>query len=97
MDHLPERIGGAEVLLCTKLDDRHERTGATKHFGDVTEMPPASGLAICRYEDEDGYYLFGCDEDWNSVSDTWHESLEEAKGQAEFEYKGVSKTWRPPT
>jgi hypothetical protein len=39
------------------------------------------------------YYLFGCDAEWNTVTDTWHKTLEEALEQAEFEYEGVSKTW----
>ncbi|MGQ9547059.1 MAG: hypothetical protein ACUVWS_00380, partial [Roseiflexus sp.] len=54
---------------------------------------PAAGLAICQYEGETSCYLFGCDSDWNAVTDTWHETLEDALDQAEFEYEGVSKTW----
>ena len=34
--------------------------------------------------------IFGCDEGWNAVTDTWHETLEDAKAQAEFEYEGVN-------
>jgi len=37
--------------------------------------------------------LFGCDAEWNSLCDTWHETLEDAKEQAEFEYEGTSNTW----
>jgi hypothetical protein len=37
--------------------------------------------------------LFGCNAEWDSVTDTWHQTLEEAKEQAEFEYEGVSETW----
>ena len=54
---------------------------------------PAAGLAICQYEGETAYYLFGCDDEWNTVTDTWHEALEGALEQAEFEYEGVSRTW----
>jgi hypothetical protein len=53
-----------------------------------------AGLAICQYAGEPYYYLFGCDADWQSVTDTWHETLAEAKAQAEFEYEGVTATWR---
>jgi len=38
-------------------------------------------------------YLFGCDSQWHVQSDTFHDSIEEAMEQAEFEYVGVSKTW----
>lgn len=50
-------------------------------------------MAICQYEGQDDYFLFGCNADWDSVTDTWHQTLEEAKEQAEFEYEGVSETW----
>lgn len=60
-------------------------------------MPgPATGLAICQYDGADAYYLFGCDERWEVVTDTYHLSVEEAKIQAEFEYLGVSETWAKP-
>jgi hypothetical protein len=58
-------------------------------------MRPAAGLAICVYETGDeGFYLFYCDEEWRVVTDTWHETLEDAKSQAEFEYEGVNESWR---
>jgi hypothetical protein len=53
-------------------------------------------LAICRYEGEEAFYLFGCDAEWNPITDTWHPSLEEAQQQAEFEYEGVRDTWQYP-
>lgn len=51
-----------------------------------------AGLAICQYEGEDAFYLFGCDPEWRTVTDTWHQTLDGAKSQAEFEYEGVGKT-----
>ena len=44
-------------------------------------------------EGRDAYYLFYCDAEWEPVTDTWHQTLEAAKGQAEFEYRGVTTTW----
>jgi len=49
-------------------------------------MPAASGLAICRYDNGPGFYLFYCDDAWNEIADTWRETLEAAMAQAEFEY-----------
>jgi hypothetical protein len=40
------------------------------------------------------FYLFGCDSDWNMVTDTLHHTLKEAKEQAESEYVGSLETWR---
>ena len=57
-------------------------------------MGAASGVAICRYPGEDSYYLFYCDSQWNVITDTWHETIEDALQQAEFEYASVSATWQ---
>jgi hypothetical protein len=34
-----------------------------------------------------------CDADWQNVTDTGHQTLDDAKHQAEFEYQEVSNTW----
>lgn len=52
-----------------------------------------AGLAICRYPDQAGFHWFGCDAEWQNVTDTRHETLETAQQQAEFEYEGVGGTW----
>ena len=56
-------------------------------------MGSMAGLAICQYEGEDSFYLFGCDKDWQTITDSWHQTLAEAKRQAEFEYECIGKTW----
>ncbi|WP_052177634.1 hypothetical protein [Methylotenera sp. G11] len=96
MQPVPSTVGGAKVICCTAIDLRHRHTGNTKQIVDGVVLGPTSGLAICQYEGEDAFYLFGCDENWNSLSDTWHETLEDAKEQAEFEYEGTLKTWILP-
>lgn len=83
-------------MLYTPIDERHRHTGNCEQYVAGELMGPAAGLAICQYEGESAFYLFGCDEDWGTVTDTWHQTLEEAKAQAEFEYEGVSATWRRP-
>jgi hypothetical protein len=93
MNPPPESVGHARVLLYTTIDARHHPTGATQHIVDGIVVGPAAALAICRYEDEPGVYLFGCTSDWQVVTDTWHETVEDARDQAEFEYTGVSDTW----
>jgi len=92
----PKEIEGAAVILFTTIDSRHVPTGGCRHVVRGVLEGPASGLAICRYPGDVGYYLFGCDSDWNSVTDTFHETVEQAKSQAEFEYQHVSLTWQNP-
>jgi hypothetical protein len=96
MKKAPNEIGGAKVVLYTSIDERHRDTGNCRQIVAGELMGAAAGLAICQYKGEDSFYLFGCDQDWNTVTDTWHETLEDAKAQAEFEYEGVSATWQKP-
>jgi hypothetical protein len=94
VDHPPKEIGRANVILFTPIDHRHRHTGRCRQIVSGVLQGPAEGLAICQYEGEEGFYLFGCDADWNNITDTWHQTMEEAMKQAEFEYEGVGKTWR---
>jgi hypothetical protein len=93
----PRQLGAAEVITFTTIDSSHRRTGMTRHLIGGRQLGSASGLAIARYADEPGYYLFFCDADWNSFANTWHETVEEAKRAASFEYEGVAQTWRSPS
>jgi hypothetical protein len=93
MRPVPSTIGGATVVCYTPIDSRHRHTGNTKQIVGGVVLGPASGLAICQFSGDSAFYLFGCDREWNSLSDTWHETLEDAKEQAEFEYEGTNSTW----
>ena len=77
---IPHAINGARVICYSPIVARQV-------------MGSTSGLAICRYHAEDCFHLFGCDPDWGIVTDTKHQTLDEAFHQAEFEYAGVSSTW----
>jgi hypothetical protein len=90
---VPERIGGAKLICHTLIDERHRFTGNTRQIVAGKLMGPMAGLAICPYDGDEAFYLFGCDPEWNSLTDTWHQSLDEAKDQAEFEYEGAKWTW----
>ena len=93
MYNVPKIVGGARTLYYTFIDDRHQRTGNTMHVVGGNVIEKINGLAICKYDNDAGYYLFGCDENWDSITDTYHDSVEEAKEQAEFEYLNSFETW----
>ncbi len=96
MINIPQEVGGAKVVLYTPIDERHKHTGNCKQIVAGVLMGAAAGLVICQYEGENSFYLFGCDAKWNTVTDTCHETLEDAMAQAEFEYEGVQATWKKP-
>lgn len=81
------------MIYYSPIDQRHRFTGRCKVIVAGQLMGAMSGLAICPDAGEDGFYLFGCDSEWQVVTDSWHQALDDAKHQAEFEYEGVSKTW----
>lgn len=86
-------IDDARVIRYTRIDARHQHTGNTRQLVADQLLGPASGLAICQYPGDKSFYLFSCDVQWRCLTDTWHESLDDAQHQAEFEYVGVSSTW----
>src|SRR5688572_6898152 len=96
MGEPPELLDGARVLAFAVVDATVVPTGTTTHRIESEVSGPAAGLAIARYDGDEQIYLFYCDLAWQVVSDTCHPSLELAREQAEFEYRGVSArchTW----
>jgi hypothetical protein len=93
MSAVPLFLAGLPVVACARIDGRQQPTGACRHLAHGELLGPAAGLAICRDADG-GFYLFGCDAEWNTVTDTWHQTLDDALRQAEFEYDGVGETWK---
>jgi hypothetical protein len=97
MNPPPETIAGACVLYYSPIDHRHRHTGNCRQIVAGELQGSAAGLAICQYEGENAFYLYGCDSEWHSVTDTWHQTVGEAMCQAAFEYDGVSGTWESRT
>ncbi len=46
-------------------------------------------------EEEDGVYLYHFSSGNNCIADTWHESIEDAKKQAMFEFGVAEEQWSP--
>jgi hypothetical protein len=76
-------------------------TGKTKHFlGTLVEgvprplgpLPPPDWVGIS--EVHEGYLLLHFNAAGSCITDTWHESLEAAKSQAQFEFEIASSDWQ---
>jgi hypothetical protein len=85
---VPSHIDGAEVLQVAFLDGV-KPTGATRHVVNGAEAGDFAALAIARYEQAQGVYLFYCDDAWQTVTDTYHETVDGAIEQARREYGPV--------
>jgi hypothetical protein len=82
------------VLRRLVLKPEHRPTGKTRHYG-ASELPPPSILKVVKYADDQGYYLFYCDMAGEEFTDTYHESLEAALAQAEWEFGVKPAEWEP--
>jgi hypothetical protein len=86
---VPETLDGAHVLKSVDVSAA-VRTFRTRHTVNGQEIEIIDALAIARYETDPGFYLFYCDDDWRVLTDTYHETMESALSQAEFEFGPVS-------
>ena len=68
----PIKLDGAIVLYYTSQDDYGYSIFPNGEIADHYRY-----LAICKYTKDDKYYLFCCDENYEVVSDTLHDSIEE--------------------
>ncbi len=81
----PKIIERANVFCHVILNESHREVHMEKLI---------CGLAIVHYVDTEGFLLFGCDQDWNCVTDTWHETLEDAQAQAAAEHPDLIIRWQ---
>ena len=76
----PRLLDGGKVLLFARLHAGAQRTGRTVHKISGAAAPRLEGLVIIEEATGGPYYLLYCDQDWKSLTDTWHETLKDAKG-----------------
>jgi len=93
MTSCPDTVDDAKVVCYAPVGPRSGYTGRTRHVVAGVVTGQMDGVVIAQYPGENGYYLFGCDSEWHSVTDTWHATLEGALAQASFEYEGVASAW----
>ena len=91
---LIKELDGAQVIKQTKNDGTQKLS--TMYFeekdGTTTEKQ-ITALAIVKYEEENGCYLFMCDIEWDVQDDQQLESVEEAVAWAEKNFDVTQKEW----
>jgi hypothetical protein len=78
-------------LKSVILTDRHKPTGMTSHYLGAEKLSAPYSLIITKYPNDDGVYLMYLDREGKEVTDTFHDTVEEAMEQAKFEF-GVQVT-----
>jgi hypothetical protein len=87
----PSTLDGAAVICVADLTESAP-TGRTRHSVAGLEVGGFASLAIAKYPQDSGFYLFYCDAEWAVITDTYHDSVTKAVDQAEFEFSGVQFT-----
>jgi hypothetical protein len=80
------------TLKRVVLNDQHLRPGRTKHTINGADFPPFVSLEIVQYPNDKSFYLFHITAD-GKIADTWHESVEAAMDQTEFEFAVQRSDW----
>jgi hypothetical protein len=81
-----------QVLFRVPLHpNRHHTTGRTVHYIRGGLAPPPAQLHITEHKG--GYYLLYLAESGDELTDTYHETLESAFEQAEFEFNVRREDW----
>jgi hypothetical protein len=57
--------------------------------GNLLEKVPA--LAMCRYKEDNGVYVFHCNESWEVITDDLFDSIEEAFEQSSLQYNNLKQ------
>lgn len=82
-----------KLLRRIKLKSAHKPTGKTQHFHGDKPLPAPTELRIVQFSSDPGCYLFYCDESGIEMTDTYHDSVQEAMAQAEFEFGIAADEW----
>ena len=84
---------GYTLLRQIKLGPLHRPTRKTRHYQGGKELSDPTELRIIKYLDAPGYYLLYLDSQGVELTDTYHETLESALAQAEWEFQVTPKEW----
>ena len=83
------------LLWKVRLGKGHGATGRTRHFRDGVELPAPAELRIVQYREDGGFYLLYCDAEGVVMTDTYHFTIDDAKAQAEWEFRVKDSEWEP--
>jgi len=84
------------ALKKVTLNERHLHPGRTKHTlideKGAREFPSFTSLVIAQYPGDEGNYLLHICEG-REGTDTWHQNLDDALHQAEWEFGVSPEEW----
>ena len=81
------------TLAVTRPDQKLSSLGTTTHRVGGVVVGEFGSLKVCRYADEGGVYLLYLDPAGNEVTDTFHDEIDGALAQANFEFGITRDAW----
>ena len=82
-----------KVLRRIRLSPQHGPTGNTRHVRGGQPLPPPHELKVVQYPEDEGFYLLHFDARGEELTDTYHESIEDALAQADWEFNVRADEW----
>ena len=89
-------MSGFVALKRVVLGDHHLRPGRTRHTMNGKDFPAFASLEIAQFPNDSGFYLLHICAT-GEVADTWHQTIEDAMHQAEFEFGVRKEEWTTAT
>jgi hypothetical protein len=77
----PNELDGAKVIKCSTNITSND-FGYVEFNDENARYVYITAVAIAKYEDGEGYYIFSCDLNWTVIGDLYFFSLEEAETYA---------------
>jgi hypothetical protein len=87
LTYIPKIIGGAKTLFIAKSE-----IGFDAVIRDNREIA-IEYISVCQYDPEEGLYLFGCDKDFNTHTDFYYDTVEDALDDAKRIYHIENIEW----
>ncbi len=96
MKKCPSNIADERVLLYAIIDESVMFSGRTLLFVDGVEMGRVPALATCEEHSSGGVLLVHCDEEWNPLGCSAHDSVESARQRTTQIYPNIEAHWNRP-
>ena len=82
----------ATIVRVVDLEPHHARTGHTRHYAVSEQLRPPARLIIVQYGERE-FNLIHLDAMGHEMTDTFHETVQDAMEQASLEFLVVPEEW----
>lgn len=81
------------LIKRIRLTSANPPKNTTQHYHGDRLLPPPAELRIVQFDGDPGFYLLYIDAEGNEQTDTFHDTVDAAVDQAEFEFVLSACDW----